>query len=249
VFSRLDSLFIAAATGEPRFQALRDSSEKALLADTGLLDYLVKNRLTRQMPRQQQYVERLFTLRSDSGRNAGPRDALARVLVSPVSDTMRALVLYVGSRIGDTAFRSAALPWLSSSFEPSRRMAVRSLGAYPRPENLRLLWDDLRETSGLERHQCLWALEAQGPLRDWKALVPLLEDFHVFNRRKVRDMLLKATDSSWAVLRSGMPAAPADAARREWRLLAGDAKGGKEFLEGEKAAMTREEREFFNLAR
>jgi hypothetical protein len=258
-FSRLDSLFLAAATGEPRFQPLRDSSERALLADSGLTDYLVKQRLSRQTPRQRQYVERLFILRSDSGRRAGSRETLARALssmTSPVDDSARAQLLYIGSRLGDTAFRATALPWLKTSFEPARRAALRSLGSYPNPDDAPLLWERMQASHGLERQQCLWALEAHGPLRDWRRLLPLLSDENAFNRRKARDLLLKATDSSWATLRRAIPKKPEQTRdpelRRllihEWRLLALDAKGGREFLKKETASMTVEERKFFGVA-
>jgi hypothetical protein len=261
-FSRLDSLFLAAATGEPRFQSLRDSSEKALLADSGLLDYLVAHRLSGQTPRQRQYVERLFVLRSDSGRRAEAREALARTLsptvraAPPIDDTSRAQLLYIGSRLGDTAFRATALPWLNASFEPARRAAIRALGAYPHLDNAPILWNKLRASRGLERQQCLWALGEHAPLRDWKRLLPLLADEDAYNRRKVRDLLLKATDSSWTLLRSAMPKNPEqgfDANVRpmmmhEWRLLALDAKGGREFLEAEARKMSAEERMFFGIA-
>jgi hypothetical protein len=104
---------------------------------------------------------------------------------------------------------------------------------------------------GLEFHQRLWALEAHSPLRDWKQLAPLLADAHFFNRQKIRDMLLKATDSSWAELRKAMPKQDAlsrlPLLRKEWRLLALDAKGGREFLDREEIAMTAEERTYFGM--
>ena len=41
-FSRMDTLFITAATGEPRFQAARDSAESVLRAEgAGALNWLV----------------------------------------------------------------------------------------------------------------------------------------------------------------------------------------------------------------
>jgi hypothetical protein len=246
-FSRLDSLFLTAATGAPRFQARREAAEKALLAEASTLDYLVEKRLRGQTPRQQHYVERVFTVLSDSGRDPRPRETLSRALSAAANDTVRAQLLYIGSRIGDSAFRDAAIPWLRASAEPVRRMAMRSLGAYPRPAHLPRILQGLDSTHGLELHQRLWALDAQGPLRAWRPLVPLLEEAHAFNRRKVRDMLLKATDSSWAVLQAALPAKRSPAARREWRLLAQDAKGGQVFLEAESAGMTEAERIFFGV--
>src|SRR4051812_41813928 len=59
--SRMDTVFIIAATGEPRFKARRDSCEKLLLAGDSLtLDYLIARRLIGQTPRQRHYVEHLF---------------------------------------------------------------------------------------------------------------------------------------------------------------------------------------------
>jgi len=255
-FSRLDSLFLTAATGEPRHEAARVAAERALRADSATLPYLLEHRLRKQTPRQQQYVERLFTLASDSGRSARPRlllaaaiaDTGARAGLHPWSgDTVRAQLLYIGSRLGDSAFAAVAVPWLGSSYEPSRRMAVRNLGAYPRPAHLPLLWNGLAQTHGLELQQRLWALAAQGPIREWKPLVPLLSDSLFFNRRTVRDMLLKATDSSWALLKMAFPSGPPDSLRSEWRLLAQDAKGGREFLKSEEGKMTKEERKYFGV--
>jgi hypothetical protein len=250
VLTRLDTLFITAATGEPKFQVARAAAEKALLADTATLPYLLAKRMRGQTPRQQHYVERLFTLSSDSGRNPRPRALLATALTAPhTSDTIRIQLLYIGSSLGDSSFRSAALPWLKSPSEPVRRMATRNLGVYPRPQNLPLLWDGLFTVHKLELQQRLWSLEAQGPVRDMK-IIPLMDDPHFFNRRKVRDMLLKATDSSWVRLDSIRMKHPGEASRKEWWLLAQDARansGGIEFLEAEKSAMTNTERIYFGL--
>lgn len=245
-FTRLDSLFVTAATGEPRFQAARAAAEKALLADSGTLPYLLRNRLRRQTPRQQHYVERLFTLSSDSGRNSRPRALLAAALADAPSDTIRAQLLSIGSWLGDSSFRPAASPWLRSSFEPVRRMAVRNLGTYPRPQNAAVLLQGLASTRGLELQQRLWALEANGRIPP-ATLLPLLDDPYFFNRRKARDLLLKATDSSWARLDSLRARQPRVAARKEWWLLAQDAREGRAFLEAEKGRMTGEERKYFGV--
>ncbi len=231
VYSRLDSLFIVAATGEPRFQAQRDSSQKALLAlDTVALRYLLDHRLTGQTPRQRHYVETLFMLAGDSGRNAHPRLFLSRALQSS-PDTIRAQLLYIGSQMNDTAFRRAAIPYLHSDSTAVRRMATRCLGSYPNPENVPLLWDGLEKTRGLELQERLWALDAQGPLTGWQRLTPLLRDSLFFNRQKVRDMLLKSTDSSWIKLSVAVPPQMDSAERLEWCLLAIDSKGGGGFLD------------------
>jgi hypothetical protein len=243
-FTRLDSLFVTAATGEPRFQAARAAAEKALLADSATLPYLLKNRLRGQTPRQQHYVERLFTVSSDSGRNPRPRLLLAAALAAASSDTLRVQLLSIGSWLGDSSFRAAALPWLKSSSEPVRRMAVRNLGIYPRPANGPLLWDGLFSLHGLELQQRLWALERHGPVRDAR-VISLLDDPHFFNRRKARDLLLKSADSAWAKV-SALPGF-ASASPSEKRLLAQDARDGRAFLEAEKGKMTGEERVFFGI--
>jgi hypothetical protein len=252
--TRLDSLFLIAATGEPRFQSARDSSEKTLLAlGDETLNYLIaaQNQTGRERtPRQRQYVERLFTVMADSGRNPLPRRALARALAGSINDTVRAQWLYIGSRMADTAFRPAAMPYLGSSFEGVRRMAVRTLGAYPQPENLPHLWAGLDTLRGLELHQRLWALETHSPLSDWKRLIPLLSDADHFNRQKAREMLLRASDSNWVTLAGAMPKNPGRSVHREWRLLALEAKagtGGREYLLSERAKMTKEERVFFGV--
>ena len=246
VFTRLDTLFIIAATGEPKLQVARAAAETTLLADTATLPYLLAKRLRGQTPRQQHYVERLFTVSSDSGRNARPRALLATALSSAPSDTIRIQLLYIGSQLGDSSFRTAALAWLKSPNEVVRRMAVRNLGAYPHPSNLPLLIDGLFSVQGLELQQRLWSLEANTPGKNWKQ-ARLLEDPYFFNRRKVRDMLLKATDSSWVKLQGFMPKHSDKSTRREWWLLAQEAKGGRVFLEAEKAVMTQEEREYFEV--
>jgi HEAT repeat protein len=138
--------------------------------------------------------------------------------------------LYVGSKLGDSAFRSRAVPYLASDSLEVRRMAWRCLGAYPHRESLPRLWQALENARGLELQQVLWALEAQGRAKDWSKLVPLLRDPHFYNRRKARDLLLLATDSSWNRLRAAMPPQAADGELLEWCLLALDAKGSAAFL-------------------
>jgi hypothetical protein len=232
IFSRQDSLFIIAATGEPRFQGLRDSCEKILKADTGTMGYLIRCRLQGQTPRQRHYFEKLAGLISDSGKNAEPRRKLAEAL-GQNSDSLRARILYIGSRMGDSAFRREALPYLQSASEPVRRMAMRCLGAYPHLENLPLIWNGLEKCHGLELQQRLWALEQQGPLTLSEAkarLSPLLRDSLFCNRQKARDLLLRSADSSWSRLRTMAPRKNDAPDLMEWILMARDAKGGKGFL-------------------
>ena len=249
VFSKLDSLFIISATGEPKYQPQRDSSQKTLLAlDTAALRYLLDHRLTGQTPRQRHYVETFFALASDSGRNANPRRLLAQALtISP--DTIRSQLLYIGSEMHDTAFRREAIPYLHSDSSGVRRMAVRCLGSYPNPENLPMLWDGLEKTHGLELQERLWALNAQGSLQDWKKLVPLMSDSLFFNRQKIRDMLLKSTDSSWAKLQVAVPLKMDATERLEWCLLALDAKGSSDFLAREMPGLREEEKSLLSQYR
>jgi hypothetical protein len=230
VYLRQDSLFLAAATGEPRFELLRDSCEKKLVSeDTATLRYLLAQRLTAQTPRQRHYVQRLFTQISDSGRNAGPSRLLTAALAD-APDSLRPQLLHIGSKLGDSAFRLAALPFLASKDPDTRRMAARCLGTYPHPDNAALLWKGLEKTSGLERHQRLWSLGAQGKVREWKRLFPLLGDPHQFNRRQARDLLLAAADSSWDRLRRALPARHDNDAFKAWGLLAFESRGSDAFL-------------------
>lgn len=244
-YTRLDSLFIVAATGEPRFEKQRDSSQKVLLdLDTVALSYMLDHRLTGQTPRQRHYVETFFMLASDSGHNAKPRTLLSQALVKD-PDTIRSQLLYIGSQMNDTDFRREAIPFLHSDSSGVRRMATRCLGAYPNPENIPLLWEGLEKTRGLELQERLWSLEAQGPLTDWQRLAPLLRDSLFFNRQKVRDMLLKSTDSLWITLRAALPPQMDSTERLEWCLLALDAKGGSVYLDAALPQLTDEERTLF----
>jgi hypothetical protein len=257
--TRMDTLFLTAATGEPRFQAVRDSAQAALLAGDSLtLAWLVERTMRpghRLTPRQNHYIERLFTLIADSGRHAASRRALARAVATAPHDTARARWLYIGSRLGDTAFRTVARPWLRDSSAAVRRMAVRVLGAYPHPDHLPLLWDGLEHVQGLERHMRLWALAEHASLTSTPAararvlarLAPLLDDPHMYNRRLIRDLMLRAADGSWAPLRRAMPAHAEAARRREWWKLARESRGGDAFLRSERARMTEEERRVLGL--
>ncbi len=257
--TRLDTLFITASTGEPRFQAARDSAQAELLAGDSLtLAWLVERAMRpghRLTPRQSHYIERLFTLIADSGRHDAPRVTLARAIATAPHDTARARWLYIGSRLGDTAFRAVAQPWLRDSSATVRRMAVRVLGAYPHPDHLPQLWDSLEHVHGLERHMRLWALGEHPSLLSTPAaratvlarLAPLLEDPHLYNRRKIRDIMLKAADGFWAPLHRVMPENPDLPLRREWWRLAREARGGGPFLKAAVATMTEEERRVLGL--
>jgi len=279
-FTRMDSLFITAATGEPRFQAARDSAEGLLRAEGArTLTWLVDTATARPhhplTPRQSHYVERLFTVIADSGRDPVSRDVLARAIAAARTDTARARWLYVGSRIGDTAFRAVAHLWIADSSEAVRRMAVRALGAYPHVAAVPLLWARLEgrsgtkvkasragkkstALSGFERHMILWALAEQPVFKDpgmtaaarldlLKRLAPLLADEQIYNRRKVRDLMLKVSDGSWSPIARARPQKMTGQLRREWWLLASETKpatGGAEFLRSEAKGMSEEERAF-----
>ncbi len=253
--SRMDSLFLTAARGEPRFAEARDMAERELLAlDTVALRYVVSEHVlstANRTPRQRHYAERLLVMMADSGRNPWPGAALAQALDATDSELYITRLLYLGSRLADTSFRVSAIPYSRSESEDVRRMAVRVLGVYPHPDHLPLLRDGMEAALGLELHQHLWALGAHGKTavaENWDVLVPVLNDDWFFNRQQARDLLLLATDSSWSALRRMMPRDPAGSERREWWRLAMEAKGGADFLKREARRMTEEERRFFGVA-
>jgi hypothetical protein len=227
--SHFDSLFIAAATGEPRFQAVRDSSEKLLAAAGGeMLDYLLAHRLTEQTPRQRHYIERLFALVADSGRNRVAVEKLAGALKT-APDSLKPQLLYIGSEMKDSGFLPVARTLLRSDSVEVRKMAVRSLGCYPDTADLKALFDGLDKTEGLERQQRLWAISRFPALKDWPRLIPLLKDPYLYNRQWVRQILVKAA-GDWPTLVKQIPpaasAAPGDKAQKmEWVLMAADSPG------------------------
>ncbi len=190
--SRFDSLFIVAATGEPRFEAARDSCRQALIRENeGALAYLLKHRLTEQTARQKHYVRELFTVLSDSGGNPAPRRHLEKALPQ-VSDSLKAQLLYIGSRLGDTAFAAVARAYLHASDEEVRRNATRSLGAYPRAEHIPLLLAGIEKTRERELHQRLWALAQQEKVPDWQRLVFALSDSSLANRQSARQIIARS---------------------------------------------------------
>jgi hypothetical protein len=80
-------------------------------------------------------------------------------------------------------------------------------------------------------------------------LIPLLRDSLFCNRRKVRDLLLRSTDSSWVRLRPAMPGKAEAEEMREWILLALEAKGSGGFLARELPLLPPAERRFLELSR
>jgi hypothetical protein len=215
VWSAEDSLFIVAATGEPRFQALRDSAEKRLKdAGAATLDFLIAKRLTGQTPRQRHYVERLFVLVSDSGRRPEPvvrlEDALAKV-----PDSVKTQLLRIGSVLGDTAFLRVARKYLRADSAEVRKLALRSLGAYPKAADRAFLLAGLGRTSGLERQMRLWALAQHAAIPEWVSVLPLLGDVKQYNRQWARRIVARGA-GDWSEAAKHAPKRP----DLEWLLLA-----------------------------
>ncbi|HLP42468.1 MAG TPA: HEAT repeat domain-containing protein, partial [Fibrobacteria bacterium] len=191
-------------------------------------DYLLARRLTGQTPRQRHYVERLFVLVSDSGRNrvaAGRLDSALRT----APDSLKVQLLRIGSALGDSAFLPAARRYLRADSAEVRRMALRGLGAYPARADLPFLLEHAVATSGPERQMTLWALAQHPPLREWKTVLPLLRDPRQYNRQLARRILAKAWGGDFA---KGLAFAPSldDATadtlpRLEWALLAAEMPG------------------------
>lgn len=225
VFTRRDSLFIVAATGEPRFKSRRDSAERELIeGDTATLDYLIERRLGGQTPRQRHYVENLFKAISDSGRNPAPVHRIARAL-SGADDSTKAQLLHIGSELGDSAFLPQARRYLEADSLEVRKQAVRSLGTYPSPSNVFLLLDGLDKTRDLEMQQRLWALSRQVELKDWPRLLPLLQDSNLYNRQLVRQIVGKACAGNWLLVERYIPQPLDRKALLEWIQLALETSG------------------------
>ncbi len=190
-FTRMDSLFIIAATGEPRFQSIRDSAQIILVKDSGTENYLLTHRLIGQTPRQRHYVETLFSAIADSGKNHGPVKKIGKALLhSP--DSLRIQLLQIGSELKDSSFLSVAKLYLISDSEEVRKSAIRSFGMYPNPTQIQLLIENCLKSKGLERQENLWALSKQRPRIDLnlaKQLVPILQDPFLYNRQLVRRII------------------------------------------------------------
>ena len=240
--SRLDTLFITAATGEPRFQAMRDTAEKRLVAGgAATLDYLLAARLVGQTPRQRHYVERLFILVSDSGKRPEAAARLDKALPT-APDSLKVQLLRIGSALGDRAFLATARKYLQADSVEVRKMAVRSLGTYPDPSDLPFLLEAAARTKGLERQMLLWALSKHPPLKDWPRLLPALKDEQFYNRQWARRLLAKAAKGDWKALEKRCPLVLTPEERREWVLLARDLKGSDTFLRREIPRLTPESR-------
>ncbi len=222
--TRPDSLFIIAATGEPRFQAQRDSCRKILIAKGGkTLKYLLEHRLTGQTPRQRHYVKDLFVAIADSGRNPEPAARLTAALPL-IADSIKVQLLYIGSDLADTGFLKTAKLYLKAGDLEVRRTAIRSLGMYPREENLPLLLEGMNTAPDLEKQDRLWAISKHPPLKEWRPMLPLLGDSSIHTRIWARQILVKSA-GSWPPLAKYFSPLPSVAERREWALLAGDFPG------------------------
>jgi hypothetical protein len=238
VLTSQDSLFLVAATGEPRFKPLRDSAEKRLReAGAQTLEYLAARRLTGQTPRQRHYVERLFTVISDSGRRKEPLLQLEAALKA-APDSVRVQLLRIGSAMGDSNFLPVARTWLDADSVEVRRMAVRALGSHPRASDVRLLLDGLEKTEGLEKQMRLWALSQHRRLEEWKAVLPILKDPKQYNRQWARRIVARGAFMDWSGLEKLAPTVlPKDTTRMderlEWALLASEMPGhrSRDYLE------------------
>jgi len=222
--TRQDSLFIAAATGEPRFQRIRDSSEKILVAgDTATLDYLIAQRLMGQTPRQRHYVETLFKAISDSGRRPAAASRLGAALPA-APDSVKSQLLHIGSELGDSSFLKVARLFLAHDSLEVRKNAVRSLGAYPSPDNAAWLIAGLDKTRDLERAERLWALGKQKGFQDWPKVLPILRDSNLYNRELSR-RIVAASCGDWSNVEKLAPSPMDDDELLEWILMAEESPG------------------------
>lgn len=224
VLTRQDSLFLAAATGEPRFQPIRDSAEKILVAeDTATMDYLLARRLTGQTPRQRHYVETLFKALSDSGRHPQAAAKLDAALAA-APDSLKSQLLHIGSELGDSSFLSAAKRFLTHDSEDVRRNAARNLGAYPSAANAAWLIAGLDQTRDLERAERLWALGKQKDFKDWAKVLPVLRDSNLYNRELARRIVARSC-GDWTNVEKLAPSPMDDEELLEWVLMADDSPG------------------------
>jgi len=222
--TRQDSLFIAAATGEPRFQSIRDSSEKLLVAgDTATLGYLIAHRLMGQTPRQRHYVETLFKAISDSGRHPAAAARLAAALPA-APDSVKTQLLHIGSELGDSSFLKTARLYLNHDSLEVRKNAVRSLGSYPSPDNAAWLIAGLDKTRDLERAERLWALGRQKGFQDWPKVLPILRDSNLYNRELSR-RIVAASCGDWSNVEKLAPSPMDDDELLEWILMADESPG------------------------
>jgi hypothetical protein len=222
--TRQDSLFLAAATGEPRFQPLRDSSEKLLVAeDTATMDYLLSRRLVGQTPRQRHYVETLFKALSDSGRHPRAAAKLGAALEA-APDSVKPQLLRIGSELGDSSFLPAARRFLAHDSEEVRRNAVRCLGSYPSAANAAWLAAGLEKTRDLELAERLWALGKQKGFQDWPKVLPVLRDSNLYNRELARRIVARSC-GDWTHVEKLAPPDMGDDELLEWVLMADESPG------------------------
>ena len=243
--TRLDSLFIIAATGEPRFKVARESCEKILVLDSATPNYLLHVRLTGQSPRQRHYVEHLFAAISDSGKN--PIVVLRIAAALPISpDSVQPQLLHIGSELGDSAFLPIARLYLKADSEEIRKAAVRSLGTYPKSVDVATLLNRIAKTSSLERQENLWALSRHGIIKEWPKLIPVLQDEYLYNRQIARRLLVEGSQKNWEALEKYCPLRFSSDERLEWILLAMDipGKAAHDFLNRESKLLSSGRRQF-----
>jgi hypothetical protein len=246
VFSKQDSLFIVAATGEPRFKFQRDSCEKILVKDSSTVGYLLSKRLVGQTPRQRHYVEHLFAVIADSGKQPAPVNEIAKSLVQSV-DSIRLQLLHIGSELGDKRFLPVARLYLNADSGEVRRAATRSLGMYPDSQDIPILLKSIAKTSGLERQENLWALGRHGAIKKWPSLIPLLRDENLYNRQLARRLLTEAIGKNWSRLQKFIPIKPDGPEQLEWALLASELPGNSSrlYLENALPRLNADQRKFF----
>ncbi len=197
-FSRHDSLFFAATTGEPRFAALRDSCRRHLLAEgLAVVPYLLTLSKGELTPRQRHGVQGLLTDLSDSGRVPEVTVMLGRAL-SKTPDSAKSRILYYGSKLGDSAFRQVAWPYLGHDSLDVRLMAIRNLGVYSRhSQSPGLLLAGMDKADGEERQLRLWALSQQEAPFPAQVVLPWLGDSLMTVRQAAADALLRSLEGKF----------------------------------------------------
>jgi HEAT repeat protein len=204
-WDRWDSLFIIAATGEPRWQALRDSCEKELLSRSdATVEMLLARRLVDQTPRQRRYVERLFGLMSDSGRNKTPGIAL-RSALNRVDDSIKAQLLYVASTMADSNLLDLGHRFIQHEKPEIRRMAARVLGMLRHASSPEKLLPGINLLDEKERHQRAWALAELAPFPGCETLKELAGDPSLAVRQMISHALSRCAQGKMSKLNLSIP--------------------------------------------
>lgn len=204
-WNQWDSLFIIAATGEPRWQAQRDSCEQILLNHSdSTIPFLLTRRLSQQTPRQRHYVERLFGLMSDSGRQGSPGIAIRNAL-DTVNDSLKPQLLYIASTMGDAQLVDLGERFILSGKTDIRRMAARVLGMYPRPASIPFLTAELSKWDEAERHQRVWALALLAPYPGCENIKSWASDSSLAVRQMVSHALSRCAEGNFSKLNLTIP--------------------------------------------